>query len=225
MTMESALATGSERITARRVFTQAVVLMALVFSSLGGYLAVLNWRGRYATIATRLAWDSWVPFWPSWVWVYLLPYLLGPAIAGALSRPTFVWLIRRGLLVTFVSLTIFIVVPTRTVRPAESLVQAVPESFTKQIYTNMAETDTGGGNAAPSLHVSLTCLLAMALIRDYRRLWPLWLGLTGLVWLATLFTWQHHLLDVVTGALLACLCALPWPFRRREMPAKSAPPA
>src|SRR5436190_126098 len=32
----------------------------------------------------------------------------------------------------------------------------------------------------------------------------------GVVWLATLITRQHHLIDVVTGALLALLVALPF---------------
>jgi membrane-associated phospholipid phosphatase len=72
----------------------------------------------------------------------------------------------------------------------------------------MAELDANGGNAAPSLHVSLTCLLACALVRDFPRWWPVIVGGVGLVWLATLFTWQHHLLDVMTGAGLALIFAL-----------------
>ena len=81
----------------------------------------------------------------------------------------------------------------------------------------MVEVDEPPANAAPSLHVSLTCLLAWALIRDYRGGWPIWFAFAAVVWAATLFTWQHHLIDVVTGALLATLMAL-LPLRRASFP-------
>ena len=86
---------------------------------------------------------------------------------------------------------------------------------TARLYRDMVEIDEPPANAAPSLHVSLTCLLAWALVRDYPRWWlPGFIGAV-LVWLATLFTRQHHVLDVVTGAALACVLALPWPVLGR----------
>ena len=51
--------------------------------------------------------------------------------------------------------------------------------------------------------MSLTFLLALALLRDFPRWWPITVGSVVLVWLATLFTRQHHLIDVLTGILLA----------------------
>lgn len=192
----------------RRV-RQAVVLTSIMLVSLGLYLAVLYWRGRHAALTTRLAWDDWVPFWPGWVWVYLFPYLLAPFLAASLSDDTYRWYIRRGVPLVLISLLIFIVLPTRTVRHEPSTVEALGDGLTARTYRDMIRTDEGGGNAAPSLHVSLTCLLACALLRDHPRGWPLIVGGVGLVWLATLFTWQHHLLDVVTGVALALAFALP----------------
>ena len=62
--------------------------------------------------------DDWLPFRPEWVWVYLLPYLIGPVAVGLLTRETFAWFVRRGLVVgVAVSLLIFIAMPTRTIRP------------------------------------------------------------------------------------------------------------
>jgi hypothetical protein len=197
-----------ERDVRRRLF-QAVALTAIMLTALGLYLAVLYWRGQHATIETRLAWDAWVPFWPRWVWVYLFPYLLAPLIAASMSGETFRWYIRRGLPVVLVSLGIFALLPTRTVRPPVEA-SALGDGLTAWQYRRMVAIDAGGGNAAPSLHVSLTCLLACALLRDYPRGWPIILAGVGLVWLATLFTWQHHLLDVATGALLALAFALPF---------------
>ena len=71
-----------DRLDLRRRLYQAVLLTAIMLASLGLYLAVLYWRGRYATVSTRLAWDEWVPFWPAWVWVYLFPYLLARVEEG-----------------------------------------------------------------------------------------------------------------------------------------------
>jgi hypothetical protein len=193
----------------KRRLVQAVGLTTIMLGALGLYLAVLHWRGRHATLTTRLAWDDRIPFWPGWVWVYLIPYLLAPFIAASMSADTCLWYIRRGLLLVFVTLAIFIVLPTRTVRPSAEAVDSLGDGWTARLYRGMIEADEGGGNAAPSLHVSLTCLLACALIRDHARWWPVIVVGVGLVWLATLFTWQHHLLDVATGAGLALLFAVP----------------
>jgi membrane-associated phospholipid phosphatase len=72
------------------------------------------------------------------------------------------------------------------------------------MYKNVIAIDDPPANAAPSLHVGLTCLLLLAMLRDYPRCWPLWVGFVSLVWLSTLVTRQHHLIDVATGILLAC---------------------
>jgi membrane-associated phospholipid phosphatase len=198
-----------------RGIRQAVTLAVVMVGSLSLYLIVLYWRGRHAEIVTRLAWDEWVPFYPAWVWVYLIPYLVGPVLAGLMTPATFWWYIRRGLPVVFVSVAIFAAWPTRTVRQTDEVIQGLGDGLTAQVYRNMVGLDEAGGNAAPSLHVSLTCLLALALARDFPRAWPVWFGGALLVWLATLFTWQHHLLDVLTGALLALAFGLV-PGRRPE---------
>ncbi len=194
----------------RRFLVQAIVLTVIMLTSLSMYLVVLRWRGPRAAAVTQTDWDRRIPFSPAWVWIYLAPYLIGPLVIGLLSRDTFRWFVRRGLILVFITLTIFVAYPTRTVRPP------LPEgdSPTVQLYRHMVGIDEPPANAAPSLHVSLTCLLAWALMRDFPRWWLAAVGGVGLVWLATLLTWQHHLLDVATGALLASLLALPWPFQR-----------
>jgi membrane-associated phospholipid phosphatase len=79
----------------------------------------------------------------------------------------------------------------------------------------MVTIDEPPANAAPSLHVSLTCLLALALVRDFPRWWPVSCAGVVLVWLATLLTRQHHLVDVLTGALLAVGVVFAWPANDR----------
>jgi len=184
---------------------QALLLAAIMFASLGGYLLILKWRGPSAAILTWIPADDWLPFWPEWVWVYLIPYAIGPILAGMMSRSTFWWYIRSGLVTVVVTLVIFMLVPTHTDPDARTEVQKVATGLTAEVLANMTKIDDPPANAAPSLHVSLTCLLLLAMLRDFPRWWPVWVGFVGLVWLSTLVTRQHHLIDVATGALLAAV--------------------
>jgi membrane-associated phospholipid phosphatase len=200
---------GTGRWTLARSVRQAVVIALLMYGALGLYLVVLKWRGPagHDHLTYLPAVDDLFPFEPAWVWAYLIPYLVGPVVVAALSRTTFAWFVRRGLAVIGITLTVFIVYPTQTKdRPPAEL----GDSATARLYKNMIEIDDPPANAAPSLHVSLTCLLALAVIRDYPRWWLPSIGAAVIVWLATLFTRQHHALDVLTGAILACVVALPW---------------
>jgi hypothetical protein len=186
---------------------QSFELAAIMLASLGGYLLVLKWRGHEARYTTWIAADEWFPFWPGWVWAYLLPYLIGPAVIGFLHRSTFKWFVQRGLVVVGLTLLIFILVPTQTApRPTEHGLTGL----TGWIYTEMVKIDDPPANAAPSLHVSVTCLLALALLKDFPRWWPVTVLAVALVWLATLLTRQHHLIDVFTGAGLALAVAGLW---------------
>jgi membrane-associated phospholipid phosphatase len=201
--------------TLARGVRQALLLAVIMFSSLGLYLVVLKWRGPaghdHVTYLEEL--DGAIPFHPGWVWAYLIPYLVGPVVIGLLSPETFAWYVRRGLLLVGLTLAIFIVYPTQThQRPRVN----PDEGLTEQMYHDMVEIDEPPANAAPSLHVSLTCLLAWALIRDFPRWWLLSVVGTIVVWLATLYTRQHHVLDVITGALLGTVLALPWPFAKTD---------
>jgi len=202
------LAAARDNSTLAGAVRQAVVLAVMMLLSLSLYLAVLWSRGSAARMVTQTEWDKAIPFRPGWVWVYLIPYLLGPLLAAFLRRATLVWYIRRGLAAVLVSVAVFAVLPTKTVRPAATHLGGGP---TAALYRNMVAIDDPPANAAPSLHVSLTCLLAWALVRDFPRWWAVCLTVTGvaLVWLSTLLTWQHHLIDVATGVLLGSALALP----------------
>jgi hypothetical protein len=197
------------KLTWARFFRQALGLTVIMLSSLGCYLLVLKWRGGDARFVTYTAWDEWFPFQPAWVWVYLLPYVIGPVVLGVTRASTFRWYVSRGLTVVALSLLFFILVPTQIApRSAE---HGLGKGLTALVFENMVAIDEPPANAAPSLHVSLSCLLALALYRDFPRWWPVtMLGVVS-VWLATLFTRQHHLIDVGTGILLAGAVAWLWP--------------
>jgi membrane-associated phospholipid phosphatase len=220
--MKDALITkkeGAEPWTLARGIRQTVLLAVIMVASLSLYLVVLKWRGPAGSdhVTYVQEWDELIPFQPEWVWVYLIPYLLGPLCVALLSKDTFNWYVRRGLPLVAVTLLIFIIYPTQT-RPRVHT--ELGDGLTAQLYRNMVAIDEPPANAAPSLHVSLTCLLAWAFLRDFPRWWPLTCGAVLLVWLATLFTRQHHIIDVATGALLGTVFALPF-----CLPGRSSLPA
>src|SRR5688572_26151587 len=88
----------AEPLTLRRFIGQALGLAVIMLASLGGYLIVLKLRGPAALAETYLPWDEAIAFNPSWVWVYLIPYVIGPVVIGFMRRSTFNWYVTRGLL-------------------------------------------------------------------------------------------------------------------------------
>jgi membrane-associated phospholipid phosphatase len=183
-----------------------MVFLALFFAaSFSCYLAVLKLRGPSRAVVTWTAWDEWFAFTPGWIWVYLPVFVVGPVLVVLLDRDVFAWYVRRATLVAVVSLAVFVAVPSHTVRPG---VDGLGDNLTARVYRLVVEIDDPPANAAPSLHVSLSCLLAWAVGYNYPRWWGAAFAGAVLVWLSTLFTWQHHLVDVATGALLASLAAI-----------------
>lgn len=200
-----------------------LVFLSLFFGTcLSLYLAVLRLRGAVGERRkTHIGWDDYFPFTPWWVWIYLLPYVLGPLLTVVMSRTAFAWYVRRAMLVVLVSLVIFAAVPTQTVRPLvadPANADRLGHGRTADLYRWMVEIDDPPANAAPSLHVSLSCLLAWAMAYDFPRWWAATVGGAVLIWLSTLFTAQHHLIDVLTGVLLASLAAIRGPHHGRAAP-------
>jgi protein-tyrosine phosphatase len=78
-------------------------------------------------------------------------------------------------------------------------------------------------NQAPSLHIALLVIIWTMFARHVRQ--PLWRGLThlwmGLIGLSVLTTWQHHFIDLPTGALAGFVCLWLWP-RQGALPWQAA---
>jgi membrane-associated phospholipid phosphatase len=80
-------------------------------------------------------------------------------------------------------------------------------------------------NLAPSLHVALASLLWAVYARHTRGSLRWFVhGWFVLMIASPLFTWQHHLLDVATGAILGQVCVFAFPERRHRAPVRSAAP-
>ena len=78
-------------------------------------------------------------------------------------------------------------------------------------------------NQAPSLHIALLVIIWAMFARHTRGAWlrglmHAWMALIGL---SVLTTWQHHFIDLPTGALAGFLCLWLWP-REGELPLRLA---
>jgi protein-tyrosine phosphatase/membrane-associated phospholipid phosphatase len=116
---------------------------------------------------------------------------------------------RRLLTAQIVAVTCFLAFPLRftfTRPPAEGIPGALFEilgSFDQPF------------NQAPSLHIALLVIL-WALYARHTRGVARWLvhAWGALIGVSVLTTWQHHFVDVPTGALLGFFCLWLWPLER-----------
>ena len=72
-------------------------------------------------------------------------------------------------------------------------------------------------NQAPSLHIALLVIIWTMFARHVQRQPWRWLmhGWMALIGVSVLTTWQHHFIDVPTGALAGFVCVWLWPHQGR----------
>ena len=78
-------------------------------------------------------------------------------------------------------------------------------------------------NQAPSLHIALLVIIWTMFARHIHRQPWRWLmqGWMALIGVSVLTTWQHHFIDLPTGALAGLVCIWLWP-REGDMPLQAA---
>jgi hypothetical protein len=208
---------GEERVRGCRGFLFRIMATSLLLGVvLTAYLGVL-WAYTVDNGSdTQTSFDRMLPFRPGWVWLYITPFVAGPLLTGLMNRHTYFWYMARAVALSSVSLVLFIVIPTKVSRPD---ISSLSSDFTGDVFRGITAIAGFSGNAAPSLHVSLTLLLAIGMSKDYRKLSAVWFGFSGAVWLSTLLTCQHHLIDVGTGLILGACFAVP--IRSRGVPGRT----
>jgi protein-tyrosine phosphatase/membrane-associated phospholipid phosphatase len=147
-------------------------------------------------------WERWIPFVPWMVIPYMsidLFFVVAPFLCrGRLELKV---LAARITLAILVAGTCFLLFPLRLVTeppPVDGLCGFIFDWFRgmDQPY-----------NLCPSLHIALRTILADTYARNLRGVFRfgshVWFSLIGF---STLLTYQHHVVDVAGGFLLACLC-------------------
>ncbi|MFH1637225.1 MAG: phosphatase PAP2 family protein [Candidatus Woesearchaeota archaeon] len=171
-----------------------LLLMLIIYSSIQRLIAEHN----AGTMVTRI--DELIPFVPSFIVFYfaffilmVLPFFIIEGIQEYRK------VIASYLLIVFVSAIFFILLPAKIARP-EITGSTIVLSTVAWIYSIDAPLNT-----FPSMHVSITTLVALVTLRCRRDLAKYVVPLALLVVLSTLFVKQHYFLDAVGGIVLGVL--------------------
>ncbi|MBU6351349.1 MAG: phosphatase PAP2 family protein [Chloroflexi bacterium] len=157
-------------------------------------------RTRHFTTRHRL--DDLIPFLPIFALPYFSAYVLGNGAYLFLREDAnFTRILLGYLLIYLLSNISYLLLPTRVERRE----QLTPDTASTHILARFQHLSKPFNNF-PSMHVSY-CLFSALVVATYAD--NEWGGVllvwAGVVALSTLFTKQHHLLDVAAGALLATL--------------------
>ncbi|HLA29531.1 MAG TPA: phosphatase PAP2 family protein, partial [Pseudomonas sp.] len=184
-----------------------LLLAPLFFASYG----LANWlTGQRGDVGTLVfAWESQTPLWP-WTIVpywsidllYGLSFLL-PATRREMDRHAL-----RLLSVQLLCIACFLLWPLRFTFARPEL-----DGLFGQMFEVLMGFDKPF-NQAPSLHIALLVIIWVMFARHTSGPWLRGLlhGWMALIGLSVLTTWQHHFIDVPTGALAGWLCVWLWPL-------------
>jgi membrane-associated phospholipid phosphatase len=168
--------------------------------------------GRPDVRSIVFAWERHVPF-LDWT---IVPYwsinaFYGLSVFVCATRTELDLHVRRLLTAQVVAVAFFILLPLRfTFQRPET------DGLAGALFAALTSFDQPF-NQAPSLHIALLVILWWLYPKHLPRLarWPLhlWFALVGV---SVLTTYQHHFIDIPTGALLGIFCLWLWPDRRKS---------
>lgn len=163
-----------------------------------------NWltSQRSVTYPLYLESELSIPFVPEFFWLYSSMYVLFMLPPFFLNRVQLIQLGKRLILATVVSGVIFLLIPTEL---GFKRIMPVDSTYSTH-FENLFIIDLPH-NMVPSLHVVFSTILVLSILKNlhtFRSKSLLW-GWLILICLSTLLVHQHHLLDVITGLLIAVL--------------------
>jgi len=174
---------------------------------------IVEWRSHSVPIRSiYFSWERSIPFVPLMVipyWSMDLLYFFGPLVCR--SRGLLKAHAKRMIVSFVICCAIFLVFPLREAfdRPA------VP-GISGWFFAQLSVVDRPF-NMAPSLHIVELVLLWVVYIPAtsgwVRRIVQCWFVL---IYLSTLLTFQHHVIDLITGQILAMYCIYAFPSTPRS---------
>ena len=178
--------------------------MIVLFAIVPLYIFIPEFLAGRTTHILEIPLDLAIPLQPGWALVYgslylfliVLPILLIREEAQVRST------VRAYLAVWLTAYVCFFVYPTIAPRPAVVSGSGFLAASLNFLYS--ADTPF---NCFPSLHVAHSVVSALACRRFHRGVGRAALGAATLIALSTLFTKQHYVLDVASGALLGAVAS------------------
>lgn len=146
----------------------------------------------------KLRIDEWIPYWPSWVWIYSCIYY--PIILYLNfvieSQRHFTYVAMSYVLLLGLQMFFFVLFPVTT--PPDWRAYNRGRTLSERFLALVQRFDARS-NSFPSMHVSVAVLTAMHLAS---HIGALAFVFPALIALSCLFTKQHYVIDLPAGAVL-----------------------
>lgn len=146
----------------------------------------------------KLRVDEWIPYWPSWVWIYsciYYPLILYLNFVLESSRQ-FTYVAMSYVLLLGLQMAFFVLFPVAT--PEHWRAYNRRRTLSERFLAFVQRFDARS-NSFPSMHTSVAMLTALHLLP---HLGVLAFAFPVLIALSCLFTKQHYVIDLPAGALL-----------------------
>ena len=202
-----------ERWFAQRPWRRAIAWLVLLGPLFYATYGFANWwaASRAAVPTLAFGWERDIPFWPWTIfpyWTINVFYALSLFLAR--NRHTMDRHALRLVTATVIAVSCFVAWPLRF-----SFGQPPVSGAPAFLFDALRGFDQPF-NQAPSLHIALAVIL-WDWYRQFIR--PPWARGVLHVWAfaicaSVLTTWQHHVIDIPTGALLGLVCVWLWPLER-----------
>ena len=197
----------------KRAVLWLLLLAPFFFASYG--FATWYTAQRSDVGSLSFAWESAIPF---WAWT-IVPYwsidlLYGFSLLACLTRRELDTHARRLLSAQLLAVSCFLLWPLRFTFERPEM-----DGLFGWLFAVLAGFDKPF-NQAPSLHIALLVILWVCFDRYARHFHLAWRwllhGWFTLIGLSVLTTYQHHFIDLPTGALAGWLCVWLWPDHGRS---------
>uniref|UniRef100_UPI004054887F phosphatase PAP2/dual specificity phosphatase family protein n=1 Tax=Pseudomonas sp. G.S.17 TaxID=3137451 RepID=UPI004054887F len=197
----------------KRAVVWLLALAPFFFASYGFATWVTAQRGDVASLA--FGWEAHMPF---WAWT-IVPYwsidlLYGFSLLACLTRRQLDTHALRLFSAQLIAVSCFLIWPLRFAFERPEL-----DGVFGWLFAVLAGFDKPF-NQAPSLHIALLVVLWVCYdryLQNFHQAWR-WLlhGWFSLIGVSVLTTYQHHFIDLPTGALAGWFCVWLWPDEGRS---------
>ncbi len=178
-----------------------IVFSSLVAIVVTGFYQLFFWVQRnndvFKTRCFVSPWDKYIPFWPSWIWIYSFLYYvaIGFVVTSIQSITQGVYLIFDAILLLLVQVLIFFFLPSTV--PPEYRQYEVTGLSTR--FLKFVQGQDNGRNCMPSMHCSVAMFVSLLL---YPVIGNASWFFVALISISCLLVKQHQMADILPGIAL-----------------------